>query len=124
MKWSSSAPVKNVSSKKANSGLLVLLVYILMSSLPSLSIPCVLVLCESTAAEAANDRQMAENECRRKAERKADHGRPRSDPHRWPQDPHRKHTDRYSPNHLCCNVERTAGRLLSVSSLQAINQKG
>ena len=28
------------------------------------------VLCESTAAEAANDRQMPGNECRRKAERK------------------------------------------------------
>jgi len=53
------------------------------------------ILCESTAAEAANNRQMTENECRRKAERKADHRRPRSDPHRGPQDPHRKHTDIY-----------------------------
>jgi len=69
-------------------------------------------MCESTAAEAANDRQMTQNECRRKAERKADHRRRRGDPHKGPhksgpphrgphkaanrkpqRDPHRKHTD-------------------------------
>ena len=69
-------------------------------------------MCESTAAEAANDRQMTENECRRKAEQKtANRGR-RDDPHKGPhksgpphrgphkaanrrpqRDPHRKHTD-------------------------------
>jgi len=54
-------------------------------------------LCESTAAEAANDRQMTEKECRRKAEngkRTTGGRRPRSDPHRGPQEPHRKHTDK------------------------------
>jgi len=70
------------------------------------------MLCESTAAEAANDRQMTENECRRKADQKAANRRRRDDPHKGPhksgpphrgphkaanrrpqRDPHRKHTD-------------------------------
>jgi len=69
-------------------------------------------MCESTAAEAANDRQMTENECRRKAEQKAANRRRRDDPHKGPhksgpphigphkaanrkpqRDPHRKRTD-------------------------------
>jgi len=74
------------------------------------------VLCESTAAEAVNDRQITENECRRKAEQKATNRRRRDDPHKGPHksgpphrglhkaanrrpqtDPHRKHTNRFNP---------------------------
>jgi len=88
------------------------------------------ILCESTAAEAANDRQMTENECRRKAEQKAANRRRRDDPHKGPhksgpphrgphkavnrrpqRDPHRKHTDIYAYiYHLVVEVEVQARR--------------
>jgi len=84
---------------------------------PPLPAPTRGTMCESTVAEAANDRQMPENESHRKAERKAAYRRRRGDPHKGPhksgpphrgphkaanrrpqRDPHRKPTDIGVPN--------------------------
>ena len=64
------------------------------------------VVCESTAAEAANDRHMTENECRRKAERKAANRRRRGDPHKGP---HKSGPPHRGPR-KAANSHRTGGR--------------